>query len=577
MATTQAPVPGKVQTIGTTPTLVDPLLEKAIAASDVARIAVQSEGVEITLRTFANIQVNAITGRSRWQRRDSVATVLSMIYRQSDWAEIPMIPIESPDLAAALGLDPKKRGHRVSPQWVMNHPTARPLVLGENSPGETSLSKGAQDGLKKLKYRVISFMSLPDEFRIVPIPNAEGVWAAPWNFEHPETVENAPLRTALQALNPTTQPFAAALHLDAALRQAMGTADTSQLGGAVATYLAVAEGTPGYMSRTRRSLDYFNTTVHPFQKSAWIYLAAFLLFAAYLRTTRPEAAPGREEPGAGDGGLRRIGKGASGEYVEPELATVQARTPGSRSLWAISYATFLAGTLVVVVALVIRYVLAQRMPVSNLYESITFALGGFAVLALVFEGIYRRGWVGVSAAVAGFVLMSMANSLPLRMRKVEPLVAVLNSVWLSWHVVSLMISYSCFLLSFVFCLLYLYKEARHNRPGLLPGKELFEYLNYRSIQVGWPLLTVGIFLGAVWANTAWGNYWSWDPKETWALITWFAYTIYLHLRMRVGWHGRRSIYAAMIGFAMVLITYFGVNYLSMLSGGLHSYAEPVGR
>ena len=155
---------------------------------------------------------------------------------------------------------------------------------------------------------------------------------------------------------------------------------------------------------------------------------------------------------------------------------------------------------------------------------------------------------------------------------------MLNSFWLNYHVTALLVSYAAFLLSFVFCLLFFVKEWTGNRAdGLLPRKEVFDYLNYRAVQVGWPLLTLGIFLGAVWANTAWGSAWSWDPKETWALITWLTYTVFLHLRMNLGWTGRRAIFASMIGFAMVLVTYFGVNYLPYIGGGMHSYAEPIAR
>jgi cytochrome c-type biogenesis protein CcsB len=175
------------------------------------------------------------------------------------------------------------------------------------------------------------------------------------------------------------------------------------------------------------------------------------------------------------------------------------------------------------------------------------------------------------------VLMVMANSMSLQARKIDPLVAVLNSVWLNFHVTSLLISYSCFLMAFVTGILFLIKDMTGNRPGMLPRAETFEFITYRCVQIGWPLLTLGIFLGAVWANTAWGSFWSWDPKETWALITWLTYTIYLHLRINLGWHGRKSIYASMIGFVMVLLTYFGVSYLPGLAGGMHSYAEPIQR
>jgi len=103
----------------------------------------------------------------------------------------------------------------------------------------------------------------------------------------------------------------------------------------------------------------------------------------------------------------------------------------------------------------------------------------------------------------------------------------------------------------------------------LPVAEKLDRLTYRIIQVGLPLLTLMIVTGAFWANRAWGAYWSWDPKEDWALITWFTYAAYLHTRMLKGWRGRRSAYFAIIGFGVVLFTFFGVSYLL---SGLHSYA-----
>jgi len=110
----------------------------------------------------------------------------------------------------------------------------------------------------------------------------------------------------------------------------------------------------------------------------------------------------------------------------------------------------------------------------------------------------------------------------------------------------------------------------------LPDLESLELFAYRCVQVGWPLLTLGVFLGGVWAQTAWGRFWGWDPKETWALITWIVYTGYLHTRMVLGWRGKLSAIASLAGFACVLITWFGVSYLPGLAGGLHSYASPAG-
>jgi ABC-type transport system involved in cytochrome c biogenesis permease subunit len=104
----------------------------------------------------------------------------------------------------------------------------------------------------------------------------------------------------------------------------------------------------------------------------------------------------------------------------------------------------------------------------------------------------------------------------------------------------------------------------------LPEKKVLDTLSYKTIMVAFPLMTLVIITGAVWANYAWGTYWSWDPKETWSLITWFVYALYLHARITIGWHGRRTAYISIIGFAVVVFTFLGVN---IVLSGLHSYAS----
>lgn len=105
--------------------------------------------------------------------------------------------------------------------------------------------------------------------------------------------------------------------------------------------------------------------------------------------------------------------------------------------------------------------------------------------------------------------------------------------------------------------------------SLFPPVESLDAFVYKPIAVGFPLLTIGIVTGAAWANYAWGSYWSWDPKETWSLITWFVYAIFLHARFAREWRGKRTAVLSIIGFASVIFTYFGVNYVL---SGLHSYA-----
>jgi cytochrome c-type biogenesis protein CcsB len=142
----------------------------------------------------------------------------------------------------------------------------------------------------------------------------------------------------------------------------------------------------------------------------------------------------------------------------------------------------------------------------------------------------------------------------------------LKSNWLLIHVVTAFLGYAAFALAFGTAILYLLQERRPRAS--LPPLPLLDSLIYRTTVLGFLLLTLGIATGAVWAETAWGRYWSWDPKETWSLITWFIYAALLHARQLKGWHGHRIAWLAVLGFMAVLFTYFGVSFLLT---GLHSY------
>ncbi|MGI8906516.1 MAG: c-type cytochrome biogenesis protein CcsB [Candidatus Sumerlaeaceae bacterium] len=611
-----------------------PAVETAIKQSGIDQIAVQSEGVKTSLRTFAEISVSAITGRSRFNDQDPVYTTLGMVYQNKLWVRSPVIPVESARLAEIFGLNPKVH-NRVAPTWVMKTPKARTLVMGVLTGDESfsaGLDKDVQDALKKFAFRMSTFLNLSGEFKIVPLPNSEGVWLAPSHFSRPDLLRDEDLQHRVSTLDPKAEPWASTLALDAALREAYEAQKPDQITSATAGFLGKITSNPEYMSNFVRRLDFWNTRIKPFQKAAWIYFAAFAVFLTAMAIARRRMPPpsdqthafpdGRTEdyaPGAREymgkepnpisalmasqqagfatnvagldiqttaGSFVPVNAGeaaadwpmrANAGFHDPIISAELETAPLPKLGWRIGFGLQLAAGLMLIAALVIRFILGGRMPVSNFYESLTFAMGAFAVLTLIFEGIYRRGWIGMGACLTGWALMTAANAMPLHSRKVEPLVAVLNSVWLNFHVTSLLISYSCFLLAFVFGILYFFKELTGNRPGALPRSDAFEYLAYRSVQIGWPLLTLGVFLGAVWANTAWGSFWSWDPKETWALITWLTYTVYLHLRINLGWTGRKSVIAAMVGFAMVLFTYIGVNYIPQLASPLHSYAAPIKR
>jgi len=157
---------------------------------------------------------------------------------------------------------------------------------------------------------------------------------------------------------------------------------------------------------------------------------------------------------------------------------------------------------------------------------------------------------------------------------IQPLVPALQSYWLHAHVITCFIGYAAFAVSAGVAVMYLLKVRQElsNVPGAvlarLPSSRVLDDLVYRAIIWGFPFLTAGIITGAAWANYAWGTYWSWDPKETWSLIVWLVYAIYLHARITRGWHGKRAAILSIVGFVATLFCYLGVN---LLLSGLHSY------
>jgi len=579
MTSSSSEAAGAVAKVLSLDELCPPALEKALPLANLEQLAVQSEGMNYSLRTWSEILVAGVTGKPRFQRRDPVVMALSMVYRQSDWLNEPVIPVESPAVAKLLGLDPNVR-HRVSAASLMRQPAARRYVMGylmNRDAALQGLDSATQKGVKKLAFRLANLLNAPQEFRIIPLGTSDGAMASPFVIEDP-TLDAEAASVLMRARVPDAL-VSAAVALHGALREAFTTGATSEdLSSLVEKFVQQAEKVSGYPPAWKIRLDRWYTTFHPFQKAAqiyWLAVAAFVIVVVLMRGARARAASLEHNAAAAPGGGIEVLAGAPvPQDARDELSTIPK---WGRWCYHLGLASLVLAAVAMLSGLVARFLLGGRMPVSNMYESITFTMASFAVLGVAFETSYRRAWIGLLVALAGTFCMTMANSMPLHLRKVEPLVAVLNSVWLNYHVTSLLLSYSAFLLSFLFALGYFAKDLAPRAFAFLPSTDALEQLCYRSVLVGWPLLTLGIILGAVWANTAWGRYWSWDPKETWAFITWLSYTIYLHLRMVRGWRGRWSVAASMIGFLMVLITYFGVSYLPGLAGGLHTYAEPISR
>jgi len=231
------------------------------------------------------------------------------------------------------------------------------------------------------------------------------------------------------------------------------------------------------------------------------------------------------------------------------------------------------------VAIILRWVASYRMgighaPFSNLYESLIFFAWTLMLLYMIVEWRTRNRTFGTFVTPLAFLAMAYASFSPNISSHIQPLIPALKSNWLISHVITCFFGYAAFGVSFGLSIMYLLKrldasEKKNIFLKLIPPRGILDDLNYQMMVIGFLMLTLGIITGSVWAHSAWGSYWSWDPKETWSLITWLIYAAVIHSRMVRGWKGKKIAILSMVGFFCVLFTYFGVNYLA----GLHSYAQ----
>ncbi len=285
------------------------------------------------------------------------------------------------------------------------------------------------------------------------------------------------------------------------------------------------------------------------------------------------------------------------------------------------------GNLSLAALLTARWIEGGYFPLSNLYESLFFIAWGITAMHFVAERMSGSRWVGaVTSPVAMGITAFATLTLPATMQVSEPLVPALKSNWLMMHVSVMLLSYSALMVGSMIAIAFLivtrgqsvelkgssvgtggFRDRKYAlkradsalaaetlsseplsissggtavlertkpavatalSPQRLTLADTLDNISYRIIGLGFPLLTIGIIAGAVWANEAWGSYWSWDPKETWALITWLIFAAYLHARITKGWQGRKPAILAASGFVVVWICYLGVN---LLGKGLHSY------
>ena len=272
--------------------------------------------------------------------------------------------------------------------------------------------------------------------------------------------------------------------------------------------------------------------------------------------------------------MRRV---ATETGTGPVITTIER---GDTNGWAesigfVATATTWSALAVLIAALIARWQAVDHAPWSNMYEFTTAFATAILGFYAVFERIYVKPHAKRSARALGSVALPtvaalLAVSVIFFPSAVNPLVPALqNTDLLAIHVAAMITAYAALSVSFVAASLYIMQGGETNRFARLPKARVLDDIAYKSVMIGFPILAAGVALGAYWANSAWGRYWGWDPKETSALVTWLIYGIYLHMRGLRKWAGMRSAYILVLGFAAVLFTYFAVN---LWVSGLHSYA-----
>jgi cytochrome c-type biogenesis protein CcsB len=259
----------------------------------------------------------------------------------------------------------------------------------------------------------------------------------------------------------------------------------------------------------------------------------------------------------------------------PELTVKKTKLDFSKTerIGRLGSAFMLIATLLLLVGVIFRGISANRVPWGNMYEfSITGALS-FSIAYLFALVKYKMRWLALPASIA--MLITLGTAVTLLYRPSAPLVPALKSTWLVIHVSAAIISGGVFLLANFIAGTYLILD-RYEQKGArpiwmqkLPSLESLDNFSYRLIALVFPLWTFSVIAGAIWAEAAWGRYWGWDPKETWAFITWVAYAAYLHARVTIGWRGRKAAWLCLLAGSTFLFNYV---YINVWGTGKHTYS-----
>jgi len=223
------------------------------------------------------------------------------------------------------------------------------------------------------------------------------------------------------------------------------------------------------------------------------------------------------------------------------------------------------------VNIVIRFIDGGHIPVTNMHEATSFFSWCVLILFFFHEFRYKLGLLSSFIMPIVFILMFSAAIFP---REIKVLSPALQSYWFGIHVIFAFLGDAAFAMACGIGIMYLVQERYVKSKKIsklflkLPSLQTLDEINYHLITLGFPLLTLAMITGVIWANSAWGTYWRWDPKEVWSLITWLIYALVLHLRLTIGWRGKKAAILSIVGFAIVIFAFFGVT---LILKGSHTF------
>jgi len=481
-------------------------------------LPVQSGGRLKPLDTLARESVRLVTGKVNFEKRDPVITVLSWWADPQAARSAEIIEFRDLEVKKELGLDPDRRWFTFQELSKNERLNAWRQEIHEHLQNEEELH-GHEEKVQELLVKVNVVHSAMDGELFQAVPNPAGLkhdWGSFADLQHESIVEQ--VKPAKMAV--------------AELRDAVKSGDSAVLNqkAVEARGALAALGPVPDQAVMERELQYNRS--HPFRKAWILYLA--------------------------------------GLAVLTFVTTQEKRTPG---YW-LGFGLIGAGFVMHVYGFALRCLIAERPPVTNMYESVIWVAFGAVLFALFFEIKSGKRYYLMAAAAGAVVCLVLADTLPTVLDpSIRPLTPVLRSnFWLTIHVLSITLGYAAFLLALGLGHIVLWKCAL--KPDQKEAISTLHDALYKSLQVGVLLLAAGTILGGVWANYSWGRFWGWDPKEVWALIALLGYLAILHGRY-AGWLRKFGIAAwSVIAFQGVVMAWYGVNYV--LGAGLHSYGFGTG-